>query len=252
MLLRVFLILAILAGIGTVAVTQFMVRPHVQGIIGERDTNKQHWDQELARANKLNKELKTTQETLATTEKSLEETKTSLVAMTSRATEQERRANGLQQTLDTTKRDLTTAQQDLSAWKALGIPVEQVSQIIVSEKRFRELTEIQKQEQLVLLKEVTRLSNMIADYTNQEDLPVPMPGAKGSVVAVDPKWNFVVLDVGESGGARQRGIFLVSRNGKLVGKVRVTNVQPNRSIANVVPGWQLDEILEGDQVVSNL
>jgi Tfp pilus assembly protein PilE len=249
MLLRVFLILAILAGIGTVAVTHFMVRPHVQGIITVRDENKQNWDRELARANKLNKELKTTQETLATTEKTLEETKTSLVAMTSRATEQERRANGLQQTLETTKRDLTTAQQDLSAWKALQIPVEQVSQIIVSEKRFRELTEIQKQEQLVLLKENARLSNMIADLTSHEDLPVPMPGAKGTVVAVDPKWNFVVLDVGEKGGARQKGVFLVSRNGKLVGKVRVTNVQPDRSIANVVPGWQLDEILEGDQVV---
>jgi len=249
MLLRVFLILAILAGIGTVAVTHFMVRPHVQGIITVRDENKQSWDRELARANKLNKDLKTTQETLATTEKNLEETKTSLVAMTSRATEQERRANGLQQTLETTKRDLTTANQDLSAWKALGIPVEQVSQMIVSEKRFRELTEVQKQEQLVLLKENARLSNMIADLTSHEDLPVPMPGAKGTVVAVDPKWNFVVLDVGEKGGARQKGVFLVSRNGKLVGKVRVTNVQPDRSIANVVPGWQLDEILEGDQVV---
>jgi len=249
MLLRVFLILAILAGIGTVAVTHFMVRPHVQGIITVRDENKQSWDRELARANKLNKDLKTTQETLATTEKNLEETKTSLVAMTSRATEQERRANGLQQTLETTKRDLTTANQDLSAWKALGIPVEQISQMIVSEKRFRELTEVQKQEQLVLLKENARLSNMIADLTSHEDLPVPMPGAKGTVVAVDPKWNFVVLDVGEKGGARQKGVFLVSRNGKLVGKVRVTNVQPDRSIANVVPGWQLDEILEGDQVV---
>ena len=249
MLLRVFLILAILAGIGTVAVTQFMVRPHVQGIISERDTNKQNWDRELARANKLNKDLKTTQETLATTEKTLEETKTSLVAMTSRATEQERRANGLQQTLDTTKRDLTAVQQEYAAWKALGIPVEQVSQIIVSEKRFRQLATVLEEEKKVLLKENTRLTNMIADLTLGEDLPVPMPGAKGTVVAVDPKWNFVVLDVGENGGARQKGVFLVSRNGKLVGKVRVTNVQPNRSIANVVPGWQLDEILEGDQVV---
>ena len=249
MLLRVFLILAILAGIGTVAVTQFMVKPHIQGIITVRDENKQNWDRELARANKLNKDLKTTQETLATTEKSLEETKTSLVAMTSRATEQERRANSLQQNLDTTKRDLSTAQQELAAWKALQIPVEQVSQIIESEKRFRDLVAVQKLEKEIMLKENTRLSNMIADLTSHEDLPVPMPGAKGTVVAVDPKWNFVVLDVGEKGGARQKGVFLVSRNGKLVGKVRVTNVQPDRSIANVVPGWQLDEILEGDQVV---
>ena len=249
MLLRVFLILAILAGIGTIAVTQFMVKPHVQSIIETRDTHEKNWKSEQGRANKLNKDLKTTQETLATTEKSLEETKTSLVAMTSRATEQERRANGLQTTLDTTKRDLTTAQQNLAAWNALSIPVEEVKRVIESEKRYRQLTAIQKEEQLVMLKENARLSNMIADLTNQDDIPVPMPGAKGTVVAVDPKWNFVVLDVGEKGGARQKGVFLVSRNGKLVGKVRVTNVQADRSIANVVPGWQLDEILEGDQVV---
>src|SRR5688572_25955144 len=151
MLIRVFLILAILAGIGTVAVTQFMVRPHIQGIIETRDTHERNWQSELSRANKLSKDLKTTQETLATTEKTLEETKTSLVAMTSRATEQERRANSLQQTLDTTKRDLTTAQQELSAWKTLQIPVDQVSQVIESEKRFRQLTTFLEEEKRVLL-----------------------------------------------------------------------------------------------------
>lgn len=249
MLLRVFLILAILAGIGTVAVTQFMVRPHVQGIITERDTNRQNWDRELARANKLSRELKTTQETLATTEKNLEETKTSLAAMTSRATEQERRANSLQQTLETAKRDLSIAQQNLASWEALRIPVEQVSQIIESEKRYRSLAGVLEDEKRVLLKENARLTNIVWELTMHEDIPVPMPGAKGTVIAVDPKWNFVVLDVGEKGGARQRGVFLVSRNGKLVGKVRVTDVQADRSIANVVPGWQLDEIMEGDQVL---
>jgi len=249
MLIRVFLILAILAGIGTVAVTQFMVRPHIEGIITERNTNKENWDRETARANKLNKDLKTTQETLATTEKNLEETKTSLVAMTSRATEQERRANTLQQTLDTTKRDLTTANQDLAAWRALGLPVEQVSQTIESEKRYRQLAAVLEEEKKVMAKENKRLNDVLAQFMNNQDIPVPMPGAKGTVVAVDPKWNFVVLDVGEKGGAKQRGIFLVSRNGKLVGKVRVTEVQPDRSIANVVPGWQLQEIMEGDQVL---
>jgi hypothetical protein len=249
MLIRVFLILAILAGIGTVAVTQFMVRPHIQGIITERDTNKENWNRELTRANKLSKDLKTTQETLATTEKNLEETKTSLAAMTSRATEQERRANTLQQTLDTTKRDLSTAQQNLAAWEALQIPVEQVSQIIVSEKRFRELHATLEAEKKIILAENKRLNDIVEELRGGEERPVDMTGAKGTVVAVDPKWNFVVLDVGEKGGAKQRGIFMVARNGKLVGKVRVTQVQPDRSIANVVPGWQLDEIMEGDQVV---
>lgn len=250
MLLRVFLILAILAGIGTVAVTQFMVRPHVNTIIEERDTNKQNWDRELARANKVTRELKTTQEILLATTNALEETRTSLAAMTVRATEQERRANTLQMTLDTTKQDLNTAQQTLAAWNALGIPVEQVAQIIESEKRYRERVALLAEELKIVGKENQRLQRLLDELVGKDaDRLVEMPGAKGTVVAVDPKWNFVVLDVGEKGGARQRGVFLVSRNGKLVGKVRVATVQPDRSIANVVPGWQLEEIMEGDQVV---
>src|SRR5688572_9944080 len=121
MLLRVFLILAILAGIGTVAVTHFMVRPHINTIIGERNTNKDNWDRELARANKLNRDLKTTQETLAGVERNLEETKNQLAVVTVKATEQENRANGLQQRLDTTTADLTDARQRLAAWNALAI-----------------------------------------------------------------------------------------------------------------------------------
>src|SRR5215204_6556593 len=124
MLLRVFLILAILAGIGTVAVTQFMVRPHIQTIMDERDTNKKNWDRELARATKLDKDLKTTQATLADTEKNLEDTKNQLAGMTDKATRQETRANNLQRDLETTTQQRNEAQQNLAAWNTFGVPVE--------------------------------------------------------------------------------------------------------------------------------
>jgi len=249
MVLRVFLILAILAGIGTVAVTHFMVRPHIQSIVDERESNKQNWQKELARANKLTKDLKTTQDKLASTEKALDETKSELVAMTAKATEQQQRADTLQANLDNTKRDLTAAQQDLAAWRALGIPVEGVAQLIESEKRYRERVGILQQEIQVVMKENERKQRIIDDLTNVEERPVDMPGVKGTIVAVDPKWNFVVLNVGEKAGARPKGIFMVSRNGKLVGKVKVATVHPDTSIANIMPGWQLEEIVEGDQVI---
>lgn len=249
MLLRVFLILAILAGIGTVAVTHFMVRPHIQTIIDERETNKKNWDREFARANKLNTDLKATREILAGVEKNLEETKNQLAVVTVKATEQENRANGLQQKLDTTTADLTDARQRLAAWNALGIPVETVAQIIESEKRFRGMTTVLEQEKKIILAENKRLQGIIDDLKGSEERPVEMPGVKGTIMAVDPKWNFVVLDVGEKAGARQRGIFMVARNGKLIGKVKVATVQPDRSIANIMPGWQLEEIMEGDQVI---
>ena len=71
---------------------------------------------------------------------------------------------------------------------------------------------------------------------------------KGQVVVVDPKWDFVVLDIGDEQGVLQDGEMLVSRNGKLVAKVIVRTVEKDRSIANIVPGWKLGEVFEGDQV----
>jgi hypothetical protein len=42
--------------------------------------------------------------------------------------------------------------------------------------------------------------------------------------------------------------MMVSREGRLVGKVKISTVQADRSVANILPGWQLGDIMEGDQV----
>jgi hypothetical protein len=44
--------------------------------------------------------------------------------------------------------------------------------------------------------------------------------------------------------------MLINRDGQLVGKVKITAVEPNRSIANVLPEWKQEgnEVMEGDQV----
>jgi len=75
-------------------------------------------------------------------------------------------------------------------------------------------------------------------------------GLVGTVVVTDPKWDFVVLNVGEDQGVLDHGELLVSRDGKLVAKIKITSVQKNQSIANVEPGSKLGEVLEGDKVIS--
>jgi hypothetical protein len=59
----------------------------------------------------------------------------------------------------------------------------------------------------------------------------------------------VVLDVGEKQGVLEDGILLVNRNGRLVAKVQVRSVQPERSVANVLQSWKLGEVMEGDEVI---
>ena len=70
-----------------------------------------------------------------------------------------------------------------------------------------------------------------------------------NVLTVDPKWNFVVLDLGADKQMLEGGVLMVHRNSQLVGKVRISEVMPNRCVATVVPGWTLGDIEEGDQVL---
>src|SRR5262249_28024129 len=100
-------------------------------------------------------------------------------------------------------------------------------------------------------KKLTNALEELALYRGgNEDVDLPLPAnIRGKVVAVDPKWSFVVLDVGSDQGVREKGVLLVSRNSKLVAKVKVTSVQGGRSVANIVPGWKIGELLEGDLVV---
>ena len=49
-------------------------------------------------------------------------------------------------------------------------------------------------------------------------------------------------------GLKEDSELLVSRDGKLVAKVIVRTLEKGRSIANLVPGWKLGEVIEGDEV----
>ena len=75
MLLRTCLILAILAGLGVIGVSHFMLRPQIEEIIQVRNHNKEEWDKTQKRLDKTNVVLKATREKLSKTEATLEETK---------------------------------------------------------------------------------------------------------------------------------------------------------------------------------
>jgi len=249
MLLRIFLIVAILAGIGVIAVSQLKVKPHIQGIIDEREKNLAKWQQEEKNRKQKEKELAATTTKLNQTTKDLEETQTQLAGTKSQYEAEQKRANGLQANLTKTQGDLKTAYQDLEAWRLLGIPVETVRLVIASEKKLRVANEALEEEKKVISTELTKAKRTIAELTGPNEDPEMPVGLAGKILVVDPKWNFVVLNIGEKQGAVRRGVLLVSRNSKLIGKVRISSLQADRSIANIMPGWKLGEVAEGDSVL---
>lgn len=59
-------------------------------------------------------------------------------------------------------------------------------------------------------------------------------GLEGKILAVNPSWNFVVISLGDRNGVVNNSELLINRGGQLVGKVRVTSVEPSTSVADIV------------------
>ena len=250
MLLRISLILAILAGLGVIGVSQFMLKPHIEEIITERNKNKKGWDDTAAELKKTNKKLKETNEDLTKTKSTLEETKGQLVATTTKFETEQKRANGLQEDKNRLSASLKSAQDDLHAWTNSGVKVEQIPVLVSDLKNARQANEGLQEEHKVLLGKIDKQQKRIEELIGKEqDVPVPH-SVRGKVLVVDPKWDFLVLDVGAKNEVPQRGVLLISRNGELVAKVRVTAVQDQRSIANIMPGWKIKDVMEGDLVLA--
>lgn len=61
-------------------------------------------------------------------------------------------------------------------------------------------------------------------------------GLTGTVLAYNSGWNFVVLSIGDKQGLKANTPMVLTRGGQMVAKVRVTSVEPNTAIADIVPG----------------
>jgi len=59
-------------------------------------------------------------------------------------------------------------------------------------------------------------------------------GLEGRILAVNPSWNFVVLSLGDRNGVVNNSEMLVKRGSQLIGKVRITSVEPSTSVADIL------------------
>src|SRR2546425_13326389 len=134
MLLRIGLVVAILAGAGVIAVTQFQVRPHIESIIKEREDEKAAKLTAQQQLKNTKNELAKTKSDLKETQKNLDDTQKQLVTTKAQVDSEQKRANGLKQDLDKTRQELTEAQQELSRWKLVGLDPSQIKDLISSEK----------------------------------------------------------------------------------------------------------------------
>jgi hypothetical protein len=60
------------------------------------------------------------------------------------------------------------------------------------------------------------------------------PGIRGTVLAVNPAYNFVVLSLGARQGVEPNSEMLVLRGGSFIGKIRISSVEPATAIGDII------------------
>jgi hypothetical protein len=248
MFIRISLIVAIAAALFVGGWNIVKVREEITTLISQRNDERGKKQQALSDLSKTKADLTKTQDTLKQTTQDLADTKSERDKAVVTATAQTKRADELSDKLAKTTQERDDTQNQLAAYKATGITPEQVGKLSRALKESQEAVEIVNEEKLVLQRALTRLQARLAKYEGPDPTIRLRADLRGKILVVDPKWDFVVLNIGQDQGVLENGELLVSREGKLVAKVVVRSVEKNRCIANVVPGWKLGEVIEGDEV----
>jgi hypothetical protein len=249
MLLKISLALAILVGLATLYFTHFQVGGKIQTLTSERDeaqSAKKAADEARAKAAD---EAKKTKAALEIVSKDLNTATNDLVTVRKDLGDQMKRASNLARDLETATLERNEARQELNKWQVIGLPPERIISELAAKKDLEKERGVLKEENRVFTERVNFLTKRLRRYEPAADPEVP-PGTKGKVVAYDPKYEFVVLDIGADQGLKEDAKMLINREGKLIAKVKITHVEKNRAIANIMPEWKQDDVVEGDQAVS--
>ena len=89
----------------------------------------------------------------------------------------------------------------------------------------------------------------------REQIEMTKPGGtksmslSGRILAVNPTWNFVILDLGKNDQVMEGLTMVIYRGEKMIGKIKTVTVDAQTSVADVLPGTPATAIEVGDQVV---
>ena len=251
MLTRIFLLIAIVAGL-TAGVLNFVkVKENITVLRTDLKTT-----QDTLASTKT--DLNNTKSTLVKTESDLKRTRTQLadaVAERDKAVKAEalaqQRAQKLTDEMTDVRKKLDDAQAELAAYSVAGMTPLEVANANKQIKELQNTINALRAENKFIGSKLKKVEAELALITDPDpDSRPSLPATlHGKVVVYDPKWEFVLLDVGEDQGVVVNGELLVNRNGKLIAKVIVRSIQKDRCIANIVSGWKYGELIEGDSVI---
>ena len=105
-----------------------------------------------------------------------------------------------------------------------------------------------------LMAQATRFEEVIA--ARGIDINEPLDGApperNGNILQIDRPSHLVLVSIGSDEGLRAGHFLEVTRQGRYVGKLKVRNTEPDRSVAEILKDYSEGILQEGDRVDTTL
>lgn len=103
------------------------------------------------------------------------------------------------------------------------------------EETRKQLDEAEREKMLLSerVRERDKSSPGVEERSNRRKSALPA-GLRGTVMAVNQAYNFVVLNLGSRQGVEPNSEMLVLRRGTLIGKIRVSSVEPATAIGDIM------------------
>jgi hypothetical protein len=84
------------------------------------------------------------------------------------------------------------------------------------------------------LQSVRERSSQLEDEKKRRAVAHGKVGVRGTVLAVNQAYNFVVLNLGGRNGVEAHSEMLVVRDGTFIGKIRISSVEPATAIGDII------------------
>jgi len=86
------------------------------------------------------------------------------------------------------------------------------------------------------LETVKEHSSQLEDEKKRRAVARGKVGVRGTILAVNQAYNFVVLNLGGRNGVEPHSEMLVIRDGTFIGKIRISSVEPATAIGDIITG----------------
>ena len=81
---------------------------------------------------------------------------------------------------------------------------------------------------------VQQRSSQLEEEKKRRAVATGKVGVRGTVLAVNQAYNFVVLNLGGRQGVEPHSEMLVLRDGSFIGKIRISSVEPATAIGDII------------------